>query len=837
MLTTFRHFCASWRVLDVYNDLQQGTFSDLPRRILDAVQISLRDENVHVPDHMHHGRVACHFAAQKSLTSMLLQAVGAEVHGNASTTPLMIHHCELFVRQNQFEAWHTTVLPQQDPVPLLAAAWEKDAVDNAKDIGSAICGLLHTVKHTTLPCVHDMRMHNLLHDSETKQGNLCDLHTHFNGSTEFSFVWLYALQNPTVTYNALAEQYTKGGDKVQYFYKQIKSSPEKMHKLLCRAIGIRQMLCRILASYEDNCKGMPTNDDVFDAIIFRNRKYSIENIHPFHTILPKNLSHVQYESAMWLMALHLLRERRNMNIAMLMHCYMLLTNRYLRLLVQQQEQFGFDQFQYITLMGARDPLEDTNTAQRFEQYKGMYGADLALVEARFSPKKTVEKNVGLLEKIWRDYKKAHFDTSKGICPCVSCPKVTQAMYIKDGIAYCDHIKPCKNPMRLSFIAHFIKQKEHISAQCRHHKLRITLAHNARTLVKTRIYFKKTNPELFNAIVAKDAASNELETPPEVFAPIFRMLNREGLTHTTYHAGEDFEHVLSGIRAVHEAVVFLDMQSGDRIGHATALGIDPELHTKMLSFCARGHWLDDLIWLSYYISKQNSLSPYVYYVSVLYTHIQKMYNDIYKEPCPDLSVLWDAWKMRKLDMTLLDTEMTCLDSHTKIESEFIKKARQKERVFAELKKYHNKKYYNVWVEPISIDSSIISADLLRSVQDAVILELRKKNIAIEVLPTSNVRISHYTQTQNHHVVRWLSQDDTRPIPHVVLGTDDPGIFATNIRNEYAILLNILHKKYPADSERPYKIIQDLVRNGRSYAFTNARCHDRKPNLCHDRCPDL
>lgn len=373
-------------------------------------------------------------------------------------------------------------------------------------------------------------------------------------------------------------------------------------------------------------------------------------------------------------------------------------------------------------------------------------------------------------------------------------------------------------MQLSFIAHFIKLKENNIGLYRHQALRTTLSQNARILIKTREYYRHTNPEIYHAIVGKDAASNELETPPEVFAPIFRMLNREGLTHSTYHAGEDFEHVLSGMRAVYEAILFLDMQSGDRIGHATALGLDPDLSQNMPAFCEKGHWLDNLVWLSYYISKQEVLREHIGYVSILYNYIQKLYNEIYGDTCPELYILWDAWEMRKLDITLVNEELLYTEKHTKEEFHMIAKAKNNKVAFEEFEKYHNKKYRKAWHTRINIDSSIVNSELLRAVQDAIILELRRKNIAIEVLPTSNVRISHYTQTQNHHVVRWLSQENHRPVPHVVLGTDDPGIFATNIRNEYAILLNILHKKYPSDSEKPYKILQDLIRNGRSYAFT-------------------
>ena len=41
-----------------------------------------------------------------------------------------------------------------------------------------------------------------------------------------------------------------------------------------------------------------------------------------------------------------------------------------------------------------------------------------------------------------------------------------------------------------------------------------------------------------------------------------------------HVGEDFRHLLSGLRAIHEPFWWELMRRGDRIGHALALGWDP-----------------------------------------------------------------------------------------------------------------------------------------------------------------------------------------------------------------------------------------------------------------------
>ena len=44
--------------------------------------------------------------------------------------------------------------------------------------------------------------------------------------------------------------------------------------------------------------------------------------------------------------------------------------------------------------------------------------------------------------------------------------------------------------------------------------------------------------------------------------------------TTVHVGEDYVHLLSGLRRVDEALGQFSMREGDRIGHGLALGVDP-----------------------------------------------------------------------------------------------------------------------------------------------------------------------------------------------------------------------------------------------------------------------
>jgi len=106
---------------------------------------------------------------------------------------------------------------------------------------------------------------------------------------------------------------------------------------------------------------------------------------------------------------------------------------------------------------------------------------------------------------------------------------------------------------------------------------------------------------------------------------------------------------------------------------------------------------------------------------------------------------------------------------------------------------------------------------------LILEyLAKKEIVIEALPTSNLCISHYQHLKEYHLEKWLEVDEEkRLLPSVVLGSDDPGIFMTNIYNEYALVYMHLETCNCSASRKMEKIL-NLHSNSNIYKF----CKDDK-----------
>lgn len=109
----------------------------------------------------------------------------------------------------------------------------------------------------------------------------------------------------------------------------------------------------------------------------------------------------------------------------------------------------------------------------------------------------------------------------------------------------------------------------------------------KTQIENFIRLRTQYSELSRYLVGIDAASLENSTPVWVFAPIYEEARDSSVDQIgrkneygdytqslgfTFHAGEDFRHILSGLRRIDEAQEYLKFHAGDRIGHGIALGI-------------------------------------------------------------------------------------------------------------------------------------------------------------------------------------------------------------------------------------------------------------------------
>lgn len=97
-------------------------------------------------------------------------------------------------------------------------------------------------------------------------------------------------------------------------------------------------------------------------------------------------------------------------------------------------------------------------------------------------------------------------------------------------------------------------------------------------------------------------------------------------------------------------------------------------------------------------------------------------------------------------------------------------------------------------------------------------MHEKEIVIEVNPTSNLRIGYHSSLSTYQLFRWYNwKNEGKAIPPIVLGSDDSGIFSTNIYNEYALIYcYLVHEKKQYRND-VIKFIEDICANSRIYAF--------------------
>jgi hypothetical protein len=117
--------------------------------------------------------------------------------------------------------------------------------------------------------------------------------------------------------------------------------------------------------------------------------------------------------------------------------------------------------------------------------------------------------------------------------------------------------------------------------------------------------------------------------------------------------------------------------------------------------------------------------------------------------------------------------------------------------------------------------ILNVDTLKTLQGCVLKVLNQRRMAIESLPSSNVRISIHQRYEDHHSLNWLGfgAGSLRIPVDVVVGSDDPGIFATSLRMEYAQLMRCLREesRHSGDQFDPLQPIEKICLNAKAFRF--------------------
>lgn len=395
--------------------------------------------------------------------------------------------------------------------------------------------------------------------------------------------------------------------------------------------------------------------------------------------------------------------------------------------------------------------------------------------------------------------------------------------------------PLEKHLDLSILFHFIKSSDNRLEGIRHSKLREKVRVDAKILKELLL----SGGIVVNHIKGIDAASSEINCRPEVFGQAFRYLKQQGY-HATFHAGEDFYDIADGLRAIDESILFLELESHDRIGHAIALGIDASrFYRERHNYIAlpKQWMLDNIVWLYYKTMKSNiPIDPKTsLFLKMTYRELSR---DIgYSKFISDIDIRDYCWSImlrgdnpnvyisgqeKEENISSHDWDFYKFSKHKTIND--IRKDNQNacdiHRLYLTNKEIKEK---GAKVKSFEIPKGYIK--MIHDLQEAMIREISEKRIGIECCPSSNVKIGYLDRYDCHPIFRFMpvNCNDTRHPLAVTVNTDDLGMFATSLPNEFSLLALALLKAKDENGNRKYSSqevydwIDRIVVNGHIYKF--------------------
>lgn len=498
------------------------------------------------------------------------------------------------------------------------------------------------------------------------------------------------------------------------------------------------------------------------------------------------------------------------------YAYLVIKGRFYEELVQINEMIGFENFSRYTAHRYGFLSTETDTKNMIQHaIIGSWEKEcLQGLEVRITPGIRVADNRRMIRK---------FDA-----------------YIAEGL------RP-EQLQRIYYVFHFPKRADRelderngLIYNYRHRVYRERLRKQGDEL----ILFRETAPKEAARVLGIDACSMEIRCRPEVFGPVFRKLtshvmpvpNMYGVKQwkITYHVGEEFLDLTDGLRAIDEAILFLNMKNGDRLGHAMALGQNVnkwyaykhnEINLSMEEY------LDNVVWLYHKILEFNiqsceTLKGYLriqfekYFYEIYGQFLDKRLiiavfenvnrrerryrNDVMDaEPYTlfDINVYYEAWKRRGDDPGLYskgyyENNLRFLEPYLENTHSGLGAAKRR-NVKADFLYFYY--HYSADVRHAGAQKAIIKVpdifvEGVEKVQRAMQQHVADLGICIETNPSSNYLISTMQRYEDHPIRNLfnmgLTMDQNQvtasPQMHVSINTDDKGQFQTSLGNEFALM---------------------------------------------------
>lgn len=417
----------------------------------------------------------------------------------------------------------------------------------------------------------------------------------------------------------------------------------------------------------------------------------------------------------------------------------------------------------------------------------------------------------------------------------------------------DTMKP-----RFNIILHFIKTRDKREETRYRHKLfREDTKKRAFAIYNFRNDINNWDKDpLAGYVVGIDAANSEIYCRPEVFAQAFRFLRNHKIVNgshqrpndlnITFHVGEDFFDVADGLRAVEEAIFFLNLRNGDRLGHCLALGTDVRKYYEMRNhtICSTKQvLLDNMAWLHHKCKKLIGYSPLCYYLeSTFHDLFLEVFGDEkYKDGKFNYDKVFDtennlkamdniqdyylSWLLRGNSPTFASDDSIIPTSD--IEKEWLnvsvnhhlgaELARNNNNALEIHEKYHSDSVVQKGSEAITFTIREEYRNelyaLIESIQEHLLSKIEKKRISIECNPSSNYKIGEMTSYDGHPITKFFNSGLSTPYPShdiaVSINTDDQGVFSTSLEREYSLIALAMERYQPEGHKNsPRQIIEWL-----------------------------
>lgn len=604
-----------------------------------------------------------------------------------------------------------------------------------------------------------------------KKNGLSDLHQHLKASTSvFTISWV-SLMNDITYRNGQFYKLMKDKNKAEYFYDAVKY-----------AAAIRLYLYLLLFKHRPNTNKFHVNKNSSKVIQFeidyeRDLKKQKQHCFIYDYAAKDNLHPMAVfigERRLLLEAFKHVYSGDKSKITALLYRYLLVKAKLRGELVQLNKNTGFTNF---SVFEQNKEIFQNQAYKKRQNYQALLFR-LPIYEAK--------------HYYYQDYLETR------IAP--------QDSYEKLRKRYNEILTQNKgyNAPDFKIIYHFIKQKDNKNSHlCRNYNVRKKIKKETDAL---SVLLSKQS---LDKAIAVDAANSEFYCRPEVFSDAYRELSSKEGIHRTFHVGEDFYDIVDGLRAIDEAIHFLHLQRGDRLGHTLALGIDPQKYYSERKYhiaIPRQVLVDDMVWMKIKAKEFNiNVPPRVdLQINEHFNALKKIIEDVLKVAI-GFKDYYDSMKLREYNPIRYNPD----DSYAS-------------KIYV---CYHfNDRLRKEGDKIIDLEVGKEYVDFVRIMQDKMMDEIEKYQLAIECCPSSNAKIGFLGLFDKHPIFRFcnIHNEEGHHLP-VTVNTDDLGIFYTSLPREFELLALALLKKKDENGNKCYNTqevyswIEHIVENAQIYRF--------------------